>query len=83
MQVNWLYRKIIQNSEIISLVIVTGWNFFGGRTALMSLETDTEERGKSNNADKQNMRNHWHEVRSGNPERGICFFIGRASGKKE
>ncbi len=34
MEVNWLYRKIIQNSEIISLVIVTGWNFFGGVYAI-------------------------------------------------
>lgn len=34
MEIGWIWRKIIQNSEIISLVIVTGWNFFGGVYAI-------------------------------------------------
>lgn len=34
MEIPWFLRKIIQNSEIISLVIVTGWNFFGGVYAI-------------------------------------------------
>ena len=34
MQISWIWRKIIQNSEIISLVVVTGWNFLGGVYAI-------------------------------------------------
>lgn len=34
MEIGWIWRKIIQNSEIISMVIVTGWNFFGGVYAI-------------------------------------------------